>query len=185
MGQRHKHPRVSRIGQRGCQVQGPDRVGSDRTERHAQETGESVPPDRTWLAQENGLAGKFFFTPNHFWKHKNYRLMIESLEFLRQIEIDDVVVAGFGNPVDPRKRQNFIERESEIEKRKLKVNFRVLGLSPFSHVPALLGTSLALLNPSLCGGWSTTVEDARSIGVPMIVSDFSVHREQVTANVIF
>ncbi len=36
----------------------------------------------------------------------------------------------------------------------------------------------ALINPSLSEGWSTTVEEAKSLGVPMLLSDLRVHREQ-------
>ena len=36
----------------------------------------------------------------------------------------------------------------------------------------------ALINPSRFEGWSTTVEEAKSFGVPMILSDIDVHREQ-------
>ena len=49
---------------------------------------------------------------------------------------------------------------------------------PLDHVYALLRTSMALINPSRFEGWSTTVEEAKSFGVPMILSDIDVHREQ-------
>ena len=38
--------------------------------------------------------------------------------------------------------------------------------------------SIAVINPSLIEGWSTTVEEAKSLGVPLILSDIPVHREQ-------
>lgn len=49
---------------------------------------------------------------------------------------------------------------------------------PLPHVYALLRASTALINPSRFEGWSTTVEEAKSFGVPMILSDIDVHREQ-------
>jgi glycosyltransferase involved in cell wall biosynthesis len=51
---------------------------------------------------------------------------------------------------------------------------------PLSHVYALLRACTALINPSRSEGWSTTVEEAKSFGVPMILSDLDVHREQTT-----
>lgn len=39
-------------------------------------------------------------------------------------------------------------------------------------------TTNALLNPSRFEGWSTTVEEAKAAGTPMILSDIPVHREQ-------
>jgi glycosyltransferase involved in cell wall biosynthesis len=66
----------------------------------------------------------------------------------------------------------------EVEGRSLKANFRYLGLIPRDHVYALLRASMGLINPSRFEGWSTTVEEAKSFGVPMILSDLDVHHEQ-------
>ena len=49
---------------------------------------------------------------------------------------------------------------------------------PQEHVTALMLSSTALLNPSRYEGWSTTVEEARSLGTPLLLSDIPVHREQ-------
>jgi glycosyltransferase involved in cell wall biosynthesis len=49
---------------------------------------------------------------------------------------------------------------------------------PLSHGYALLRGSTALINPSRFEGWSTSVEEAKSFGVPLILSDIGVHREQ-------
>jgi glycosyltransferase involved in cell wall biosynthesis len=49
---------------------------------------------------------------------------------------------------------------------------------PYEELAPLMRASDALLNPSLFEGWSTSVEEARSAGVPMLLSDLAVHREQ-------
>jgi glycosyltransferase involved in cell wall biosynthesis len=46
-------------------------------------------------------------------------------------------------------------------------------------VISLLRTCAALINPSFFEGWSSTVEEARVLGVPMLLSDIAVHREQM------
>jgi len=66
----------------------------------------------------------------------------------------------------------------QVQARGLETNFRYLGIIPLEHVYALLRTSVALINPSRFEGWSTTVEEAKSFGVPLILSDIDVHREQ-------
>lgn len=48
---------------------------------------------------------------------------------------------------------------------------------PYEHVPALLRESVALLNPSLFEGWSTTVEEGKSPGKHVLMSD----REELPA----
>jgi glycosyltransferase involved in cell wall biosynthesis len=45
--------------------------------------------------------------------------------------------------------------------------------------------SIAVINPSLIEGWSTTVEEAKSLGVPLILSDIPVHREQTQEAMFF
>jgi hypothetical protein len=45
--------------------------------------------------------------------------------------------------------------------------------------------SIALINPSEFGGWSTTVEEAKAYGVPMLLSDLDVHREQASTAQFF
>ncbi len=49
---------------------------------------------------------------------------------------------------------------------------------PRQHVFALMRTCAALVNPSLFEGWSSTVEEAKSLGVPMLLSNLGVHLEQ-------
>ena len=56
--------------------------------------------------------------------------------------------------------------------------FRVLGLVPYEHVTALSRDSQALINPSLFEGWSTTVEEAKSMGKRILLSRIPVHVEQ-------
>ena len=44
---------------------------------------------------------------------------------------------------------------------------------------------LAVIQPSLFEGWSSVIEDARSMGKPVIASDFPVHIEQNSPNSYF
>ena len=45
--------------------------------------------------------------------------------------------------------------------------------------------SISIIQPSLFEGWSTIVEEARSIGKNIILSDLEVHKEQNYSNSIF
>ena len=56
---------------------------------------------------------------------------------------------------------------------------------PYPHLQALMRASSALINPSLSEGWSTTVEEARAMGVPMLLSNLDVHREQMGDQAIY
>ena len=124
-----------------------------------------------------GLPPNFCFLPNQFWRHKNHQVVVEALTILKRRNLD-VVVATTGSTEDPREPDYFKNLMTEAKSRGLEANFRYLGMIPLDQVYALMRTSAALLNPSCMEGWSTTVEEAKSFGVPMILSDIDVHREQ-------
>ena len=123
------------------------------------------------------LPERFFYLPNQFWRHKNHKVVVDALSILNARGID-IVIAASGSKDDPREQDYFDGIMRQITDRNLSRNFRYLGMIPLSHVYALLRVSAALINPSRFEGWSTTVEEAKSFGVPMILSDLDVHREQ-------
>ena len=136
------------------------------------------------VARGYALPASFFFMPNQFWRHKNHLVVIEALAILRD-RGQRVVVAASGQPLDPIAPGHFeIVRKKTIDLG-LEDNFRILGLIPREHIPALLRTCTALLNPSLFEGWSTTVEEARNLGTPMLLSDLPVHKEQMGLNAVY
>ena len=49
---------------------------------------------------------------------------------------------------------------------------------PYAELLVLMQGARALINPSRFEGWSTSVEEARTLGVPMLLSSIAVHREQ-------
>lgn len=124
-----------------------------------------------------GLPTRYFYLPNQFWRHKNHRIVVDALDLLKRRGLD-VVVAASGSTLDFREPGLFEAMMKEVKARGLEMNFRHLGMIPLDHVYALLRASTALINPSECEGWSTTVEEAKSFGVPMILSGLDVHREQ-------
>ncbi|WP_213741224.1 glycosyltransferase [Bradyrhizobium sp. dw_411] len=124
-----------------------------------------------------GLPSGYFYLPNQFWRHKNHQVVVDALDLARQRGLD-VVVAVSGSPDDSRESGYFDDLMKQVKNRGLETNFRYLGMIPLDHVYALLRASIALINPSRFEGWSTTVEEAKSFGVPAILSDIDVHREQ-------
>ena len=145
---------------------------------------ESMQIDPMQVVREYGLPEHFFYLPNQIWKHKNHRVVIEALQLLKQ-RGHDVVVAVSGKAVDPRHPDHYDTLKSLIAAHGLIDNFRFLGMVPRQHVVALMRACTALINPSLFEGWSTTVEEAKSLGVPMLLSNLRVHREQVGDAAVF
>ncbi len=130
------------------------------------------------------LPSKFFYLPNQFWRHKNHMVVIEALGLLKQ-QGCEVVVAVTGNPLDSRHPEHIRQLNARIEILGLRDNFRILGLVPRRHVISLMRSCVALINPSFFEGWSSTVEEARTLDVPMLLSDINVHHEQMGNEAVY
>lgn len=130
------------------------------------------------IANSYGLPELFIFLPNQFWRHKNHMLVLEALAILKRRR-RHIVVAASGKQDDVRDPAYFPELQAQLEKEGLQQEFRMLGLIPYEHVRALMRACTSMLNSSLLEGWSTTVEEARVQGTPMLLSDLAVHKEQM------
>ena len=129
------------------------------------------------LRTRHGVPERYLYLPNQFWMHKNHRLVIDALRLLRQ-RGREVHVVATGVPNDRRRPQHFPELMTRAREAGVLDRFQVLGLVPYEHVAGLLQEAVALINPSRFEGWSTTVEEARSMGKRVLLSDIPVHREQ-------
>lgn len=136
--------------------------------------------DASTVLNQYGLPRKFFYLPNQFWRHKNHQAVIDALTVLKKCGAN-VVVAASGSAEDPREPGYFADMMNQVRERGIEENFRYLGMIPLAHVYALMRVAQALINPSRFEGWSSTVEEAKSFGVPLILSDIDVHREQAGA----
>ena len=125
----------------------------------------------------HGLPQRYFYMPNQLWRHKNHLLVIEALKRLKQRGLG-VVVASTGKAADARNPGHPADVIEAVRESGLEQEMRFLGMVPYEHVMPLARASLALINPSLFEGWSTTVEEAKALGVPMLLSDIPLHREQ-------
>jgi glycosyltransferase involved in cell wall biosynthesis len=126
------------------------------------------------------LPRKFALVANQFWQHKNHRILPAALGLLkrRSVEIDLVVT---GLPSDYRSPENkplseFFQ-ESAIEGVTGSVHF--LGQVPYRDLVAIMRAATLIIQPSFFEGWSTSIEDSKALGRPLVCSDIPVHREQV------
>lgn len=126
----------------------------------------------------------FFYVPNQFWRHKNHRVIIDALVLLKQRGVN-VTVLSSGSTGDVRHPQYFMNLMSAVDSFGLQEHFRVLGVIPYDDLIALMRYSVALINPSLFEGWSTTVEEAKILGKKVILSNLAVHIEQNPAHAIY
>ena len=136
------------------------------------------------IAKKYGIEGKFFFLPNQYWKHKNHKIVLQALRILKE-EGKFVRVVSTGNTSDYRAPGYFATLEAFVKEHELGDCYLILGMIPYADVQALAEASLGYINPSFFEGWSTTVEEAKYRGKPILLSDLKVHREQAPAKGVF
>ena len=131
---------------------------------------------RVALQEKYSLKERFFYLPNQFWKHKNHQVVIAAAHVLKE-RGQRVVVACTGGPQDYRHPDHVERLKQEVSRRGLTEEFRMLGVVPRRDVWRLIRESIAVINPSLFEGFALSVEEAVSLGKPVIASDIPAHHE--------
>jgi glycosyltransferase involved in cell wall biosynthesis len=134
-------------------------------------------PSLASLRAKYAIPDDYFHLPNQFWTNKNHRLVIDALRLLRQRSFEPVVVCT-GKTFDGRRPEYFAELMDHCASSGVSGQFRTLGVVPYQDTQALMAHSRAVVNPSRFEGWSTTVEEAKTMGKVLLLSDIKVHREQ-------
>jgi glycosyltransferase involved in cell wall biosynthesis len=157
-----------------------DATLSDRTEVLrfvANVPASSETADPALVAAGLAVDRPYFLLPNQFWAHKNHAVIIDALARLRTSHPDILVVAT-GNTIDHRQPDHFEAVMRRVAELGVEKNFKVVGAVPYADLMALMRGCVAVVNPSLFEGWSTSVEEAKSMGKAIVLSDIPVHREQ-------
>jgi len=136
------------------------------------------------LEKKYDFRGKFFYLPNQFWKHKNHMLIFRAVKTLKDMGIEVLVLCS-GYMKDHRNLTYIEEIKTFIDENKLTDNIKLMGLIDYDEVIYFMQYSLTVINPSLFEGWSSTVEECKSIGKNMLLSDIPIHREQNPAKSIY
>jgi glycosyltransferase involved in cell wall biosynthesis len=119
----------------------------------------------------------YFLLPNQFWAHKNHRVVLSALQILKSRN-EPLLVLATGSSHDHRNPSFFPSLMGYAKECDVLDCFRVLGRIPFDHLVGLMQHATAFINPSRFEGWSTSVEEAKSMGKQIVLSDIPVHREQ-------
>ncbi len=124
--------------------------------------------------QQAAQTAPFFYLPNQFWTHKNHLVVLEALTKLP----NEIRVICTGNPDDYRNKNHIDDIKARMTQYGLQDRFIIRGLVSRDEIIRLMAGSVAVINPSLFEGWSTTVEEAKAFGKTILLSDIAVHREQ-------
>ncbi|MDP5200713.1 glycosyltransferase [Flavobacterium sp. DG2-3] len=120
----------------------------------------------------------FFYMPNQFWSHKNHLTVFEAIKLLKEKGHNPLVVTS-GLMSDYRNGIDHVAKLLKyVEDNDLQKNILFLGLIPYHHVGKLILMCNCVINPSYFEGWSSTVEEAKTVGKKIILSNIPVHLEQ-------
>ena len=140
-------------------------------------------PDRVYdlnpaaVAAANHLPDRFIYLPNQFWKHKNHELVLQAVKILKDRNVHVRIVCT-GSLLDYRHPRYAAELFRKLSAWGLREHIICLGLLQHEEVLLLMRQCVAVLNPALFEGWGYTVDEARSLGKLVLVSDIPAHREQ-------
>jgi glycosyltransferase involved in cell wall biosynthesis len=123
------------------------------------------------------LPPTYFIVCNQFWIHKDHLTAFRAVAKLKSqgLRVDLVCT---GPTQDNRHPEFFPKLKSQIKELGIEKQVHILGMIPRADQICLIRASRAVLQPSQFEGWSTVIEDARSVGKAVIASDFPVHVEQ-------
>ncbi|TWI93815.1 glycosyltransferase involved in cell wall biosynthesis [Mucilaginibacter frigoritolerans] len=136
------------------------------------------------IKSKYNIQDNFFYLPNQFWSHKNHITAFKAINILKDKGLNPLLVTT-GHMQDYRNNKKLNDTLNYIDENGLSANILLLGLIPYQEVLVLIKACVALINPSLFEGWSSTVEEAKSSGKKIILSDIAIHREQNPPNSIY
>jgi glycosyltransferase involved in cell wall biosynthesis len=140
--------------------------------------------ERVDLRSRYRLPQRFYICNSQMWRHKNHGVVLRALAETAAAEETPAVVFT-GREHDYRHRQYAAEIKALSAELGITEKTHFLGFIPRADQLGLMSAAIAVIQPSLCEGWSGTVEDAKALGKHVLASDIAVHREQLDRNVDF
>ena len=136
------------------------------------------------LQAKYNFSGNFLFLPNQYWAHKNHGIVIDAIHVLKK-QGKRLLVISTGITNDHRNPGYFESLQSRVKELGISDQYLILGSLPYRYIQSFLVHSVAIINPSKFEGWSTTVEEAKTLGKMLILSKIDVHIEQNPARCIY
>ena len=124
------------------------------------------------------ISAAYVFIANQMWMHKNNLCVLEAVKVLKDQGVELMFVFS-GSTNDYRSEGYFQTVLEKVKELGIENNVKFLGFIQRDDQLILMKHAMFLLQPSLFEGWSTVVEDAKSLNQHIIVSDLEVHKEQL------
>lgn len=130
------------------------------------------------LKKKYNLPDNYYMVSNQFYEHKNHIVIMKTISELKKNNSNiHIVLTG---KMEDYRNPNYIELlKKEIKENQIEDYISLLGVIPRNEQLCLIKNAKAIVQPSLFEGWSTVIEDAKSLQVPVICSNIDVHKEQL------
>ncbi|MCW8830984.1 MAG: glycosyltransferase, partial [Gammaproteobacteria bacterium] len=133
------------------------------------------------IKKKYSLPYAYFYCPNQFWVHKNHAVVIKALSELVG-KHKNICLVFSGKEHDHRAPKYLEDLKKLTEDLKLSNNVMFLGFLPRNDQLAIMKNARLVIQPSLFEGWSTVIEDAKSMSQYVLASDIDTHQEQLLEN---
>ena len=130
------------------------------------------------------LPDDYFLISNQFHKHKNHRVLFLALARLKEMGIRKHM-AITGKFPDATDSPYMAELHRIIDDNHLQDQISMLGIISRNDQLQLMRHSQAVIQPSLFEGWSTVIEDARSLQAPVVAANLGVNMEQLGEDEVY
>ena len=138
------------------------------------------------LKKKYNFHSHFFYVPNQYWIHKNHIIILKAIKYIKKIhKLNKLLILSTGYNKDYRHKNYFNEINKFILINNLQNNYKYLGVVSYNEVLSLMYHSIAVINPSKFEGRSSTVEQAKSMGKQVILSNINIHKEQRPERAIY
>ena len=131
------------------------------------------------VAEKFGLKKNYIYLPNQFWQHKNHIVAVRAIELIKSRGLlPDYDFVFTGNLEDYRNPAYIDQLKAVMEAENVRDCIKLLGFVERREQLCIMKNAKFLVQPSLCEGWGTVLEDAKVLDKTVLLSDIPVHREQ-------
>lgn len=131
------------------------------------------------LTEKYKIQSPFFLVSNQFYKHKDHICVLRAIQKLKEkgVKVNVVMTGKMEDYRDPNHVGNLFQY---IKDNSLDNHLKLLGVIPRNEQLSLMKFALAVIQSSLFEGWSTVIEDAKSLKASIIASGIDIHKEQLS-----
>ncbi len=137
------------------------------------------------LLEKYDLKQDYFICSNQFWQHKNHLTVLKAWQQISMDCGENCQLVFTGKEFDHRNPNYTDALKNFVYENGLTKSVKFLGFVTRKDQLHLMNNAMAVIQPSLFEGWSTSVEDAKALNQIIIASDIAVHREQMNDLALF